>query len=892
MELAGGLAAGETWRPMEDAAQTHVLHSASQLFGAIKKSLQRCARFVSRGEAMLRLMASFQARRLGARTRAGPAVSPAGRAAFAAGRAWPPERAPAAPAGRSPRGDRRGGPPCSRVPSACPPVQQGGAARAPTPPRPRSACCASMRASWWRACPRPRPAAPPARRRPARPSGTSAWPTTTCRSRARSSRPPSTATRWSARSRAAPPRCWTRPWALRRAPGRPGPGPPPPPPCAPGRKRCCHPGAGREGPRARAQVSVAEEEDAFQGAVTACLSVLVLGTETRLDAALAAMTRVPWASLEAARPCPGALPAALASSDCPLAQAAPAAGPSVRSAIAGTPRGPLRVRERGAARAQVGDQSDFVTAFSRVLSEVAPAVGGALSPLHFRYFCDKLAASFCPRFYENIFRRAPGGRAWPPAHWLRRMLTGGRSRERGACAPVSAAATRAGAVRGARRRHSARPHALAAACREQGPAATSLHQKQGGCSRRKSHARQHACMMLRCRQDLRRAVQGVTRARRRCRKVGEAGSQQLLLDTQAIKALLLDLPSAGAPRGPLAAAWCRVVPPFCEPARAPGLHAHRTGPGTKAARRSSGGASGTLRAAQARRPRTAQGGWRRRRARGWRRRSRARWAARRRCSRWSAAGRRTWPTTSSRCCRPPRPPTSSASSTSRRARRAPLPAARLRRRRPGGERRGAPRQVMRRPEQQAVLDAFNRRLGRPGAAGALRPAAAAAAAAASAPGAAAGAQAGALTAAAPRGAGATQELMARFRRARVARTRRPPRHLRPAALKPARPAQVWRQPGRAPERRGGEREGARDDGGVAGAAQESGQPGLLAQRARPRIAAAPARRSPRGRGAAGGRAASAPHVRGCNLCTDAAPATTSQHTPGETRLLEGAKMRV
>lgn len=63
MELAGSLAGGETWRPMEDAAQTHVLHSASQLFGAIKKSLQRCARFVSRGEAMLRLMAAFQARR-------------------------------------------------------------------------------------------------------------------------------------------------------------------------------------------------------------------------------------------------------------------------------------------------------------------------------------------------------------------------------------------------------------------------------------------------------------------------------------------------------------------------------------------------------------------------------------------------------------------------------------------------------------------------------------------------------------------------------------------------------------------------------------------------------------------------------------------------------------
>lgn len=49
------------------------------------------------------------------------------------------------------------------------------------------------------------------------------------------------------------------------------------------------------------QVSVAEEEDEFQLVVTACLSVLILGTETRLDAALAQMTRLPWASLEAVR---------------------------------------------------------------------------------------------------------------------------------------------------------------------------------------------------------------------------------------------------------------------------------------------------------------------------------------------------------------------------------------------------------------------------------------------------------------------------------------------------------------------------------------------------------------------------------------------------------------
>ena len=45
-----------------------------------------------------------------------------------------------------------------------------------------------------------------------------------------------------------------------------------------------------------------------------------------------------------------------------------------------------------------------MTSFSRVLAETAPRIGPALSPLHFRYFCDKLAVSFCPRFYEYIFR--------------------------------------------------------------------------------------------------------------------------------------------------------------------------------------------------------------------------------------------------------------------------------------------------------------------------------------------------------------------------------------------------------------------------------------------------------------------------------------------------------
>ena len=44
---------------------------------------------------------------------------------------------------------------------------------------------------------------------------------------------------------------------------------------------------------------MSEEEDEFQGVIIACLSVLLLGCETRLDAALAQMARMPWSTLEA-----------------------------------------------------------------------------------------------------------------------------------------------------------------------------------------------------------------------------------------------------------------------------------------------------------------------------------------------------------------------------------------------------------------------------------------------------------------------------------------------------------------------------------------------------------------------------------------------------------------
>lgn len=56
----------ETWQPMEDAQQTRVLHSSSNLFAVIKRSLQRCSKHVSRGEALLQLLGAFQVRVAGA----------------------------------------------------------------------------------------------------------------------------------------------------------------------------------------------------------------------------------------------------------------------------------------------------------------------------------------------------------------------------------------------------------------------------------------------------------------------------------------------------------------------------------------------------------------------------------------------------------------------------------------------------------------------------------------------------------------------------------------------------------------------------------------------------------------------------------------------------------
>lgn len=55
-----GLVREETWTAWEDAQQTNVLRSSSELFAEIKKSLQRCSKFVSKGPALFQLCTAFQ----------------------------------------------------------------------------------------------------------------------------------------------------------------------------------------------------------------------------------------------------------------------------------------------------------------------------------------------------------------------------------------------------------------------------------------------------------------------------------------------------------------------------------------------------------------------------------------------------------------------------------------------------------------------------------------------------------------------------------------------------------------------------------------------------------------------------------------------------------------
>ncbi|XP_058071622.1 vacuolar protein sorting-associated protein 53 A [Magnolia sinica] len=99
------------------------------------------------------------------------------------------------------------------------------------------------------------------------------------------------------------------------------------------------------------KVDMSEVQDEFSVVITKALITLVHGLETKFDAEMAAMTRVPWGTLES-----------------------------------------------------VGDQSEYVNGINSILSSSIPVLGSLLSPIYFQFFLDKLAASLGPRFYLNIYK--------------------------------------------------------------------------------------------------------------------------------------------------------------------------------------------------------------------------------------------------------------------------------------------------------------------------------------------------------------------------------------------------------------------------------------------------------------------------------------------------------
>ncbi|KAL3820049.1 hypothetical protein ACJIZ3_005954 [Penstemon smallii] len=99
------------------------------------------------------------------------------------------------------------------------------------------------------------------------------------------------------------------------------------------------------------KIDMSEVQDEFSAVITKALVTLVQGIETKFDAEMAAMTRVPWGTLES-----------------------------------------------------VGDQSEYVNVINTILNASIPVLGRLLTPLYFQFFLDKLASSLGPRFYLNIFK--------------------------------------------------------------------------------------------------------------------------------------------------------------------------------------------------------------------------------------------------------------------------------------------------------------------------------------------------------------------------------------------------------------------------------------------------------------------------------------------------------
>jgi len=99
------------------------------------------------------------------------------------------------------------------------------------------------------------------------------------------------------------------------------------------------------------RISFEMEEEAFNTVVSQCLSVLVLGINTRLDAAFEEMIKIRWDTIETTR-----------------------------------------------------DEFPYVNIVRNVVRECGPRLAKNLSDLDFEYFCDKMVHAFIPRFFDNLFR--------------------------------------------------------------------------------------------------------------------------------------------------------------------------------------------------------------------------------------------------------------------------------------------------------------------------------------------------------------------------------------------------------------------------------------------------------------------------------------------------------
>lgn len=159
-----------------------------------------------------------------------------------------------------------------------------------------------------------------------------------------------------------------------------------------------------------------DQEGAFLNVSSQALSVLVLGLNSRLDAALAEMLRMRWDAIEAPgddSPYVGLARQVRCGAACSFV---PLLGcKSGRFWAAGVQQisAPVGVQSyvRGCASictlrilTRAPSQPPIHAARLQLLTDAAPRLGAALASSHFSFFCDKMARMFVPRYLDCVFR--------------------------------------------------------------------------------------------------------------------------------------------------------------------------------------------------------------------------------------------------------------------------------------------------------------------------------------------------------------------------------------------------------------------------------------------------------------------------------------------------------